>query len=102
PVSLGNLAALISELNLSRPLGTRDDLLAHERVLDSIAERTTVLPMRFPAVVGDVDAVRDELLGPHHEHFEAVLSELAGLVQFSVRGQYIEGSQLRALLLVAS
>lgn len=94
-----DLAAVVSDLDLDRPLGTREDLLAHERVLDGLAERTTVLPMRFPAVIKDVDAVREELLRPHHDHFEAILSELGGLVQFTVRGRYVAGAHLREIVL---
>ncbi|GAB3292316.1 GvpL/GvpF family gas vesicle protein [Parasphingorhabdus pacifica] len=94
----GQLSALVSDVHLSRPLGTRDDLLAHERVLDTLAADSTVLPMRFGAVVEDADAVVDELLKPHHEHFESVLSELAGLVQFTVRGRYVEDEHLHEIV----
>ncbi len=94
----GDLAALVSELEVSRPLGTRDDLVAHERVLDSLAEQVTVLPMRFGAVVRDADAVVEELLRPHREHFDFVLSELAGTVQFTVRGRYVGEAHLREVV----
>lgn len=96
--SYGQLSALISDLNLNRPLGTRDDLLAHERVLDSIAADATVLPIRFGAVVSDVGAITEELLAPNHEHFEEVLSELEGLVQYTIRGRYVEDSHLREIV----
>lgn len=92
------LSALVSELHISRPLGTREDLLAHERVLDSMAEHTTVLPMRFGAVVRDADAVVGELLKPHREHFGFVLSELDGMVQFTVRGRYVDEAHLREVV----
>ncbi|QUH00233.1 GvpL/GvpF family gas vesicle protein [Saccharopolyspora erythraea] len=101
PVRLAShrgLSALVSEVPLARPLGTRQDLLAHERVLDTLAEETTVLPMRFGSVVSTVDAVTDELLAPHHEHFESVLSELDGLVQLTVRGKYTEDAHLREVV----
>lgn len=88
------LAALVSEVRVSRPLGTREDLIAHERVVDSLAEQTTVLPMRFGAVVRDADAVVDELLRPHRDHFDFVLSELAGTIQFTVRGRYVGEAHL--------
>jgi hypothetical protein len=94
----GRLSALVSELHLDRPLGTREDLLAHERVLDTLAEDRTVLPMRFGAVVSDAEAVVDELLKPHREHFENVLAELAGLVQFTVRGNYVNDEHLREIV----
>jgi hypothetical protein len=47
----GKLAAIVGDVPADRPLGTRDDLIAHETVLDTVAGVTPVLPMRFPAVV---------------------------------------------------
>ncbi|MER5387716.1 GvpL/GvpF family gas vesicle protein [Saccharopolyspora sp. NPDC002686] len=96
--SRGELSALISEVRLVRPLGTREDLLAHERVLDTLAAETTVIPMRFGSVVTTADAVVEELLEPHHDRFEAMLTELEGLVQFTVRGRYAESAHLREIV----
>lgn len=97
-VTCGSLAALVSEVELDRPLGTREDLLAHEEVLDTVAAESTVLPLRFGGVVTDVDAVHDELLTEHHDHFAAVLHELDGLVQFSLRGRYADQVHLREIV----
>lgn len=97
-VSHGQVAAVISDLNLNRPLGTKEDLLVHERVLDTIAADSAVLPIRFGAVVADADAVATELLEPHHDHFASELGELAGLVQFTVRGRYVGDVHLREVL----
>jgi hypothetical protein len=97
-VSHGDIAAVVSEVYLTRPLGTPEDLLAHERVLDAFAASTTVLPMRFGGVVNSVDAVTDELLAPHLDHFKEVLAELDGMVQFSVRGRYVDDAHLREIV----
>lgn len=97
-VSRGGLSALVSDLEINRPLGTPDDLLAHERVLDTVAADTTVLPMRFGAVLDDVDAVADELLEPNHDRFEAALAELDGTIQYAVRGTYLADAHLREVV----
>ena len=94
----GGLSALISEVMLNRPLGKREDLLAHERVLEAVAGDRTVLPMRFGSVVRTEEAVVDELLAPHHEHFESVICELSGLVQFTIRGRYVDSAHLREIV----
>ncbi|WP_214367104.1 GvpL/GvpF family gas vesicle protein [Pseudonocardia sp. H11422] len=96
-ISHGDLAALVSDVPTDRPLGTRDDLFAHERVVDTVVASTTVLPMRFPAVV-ERDAVVDELLVPHHDHLVAVLDDLAGRVQYTVKGRYEQDVVLREVL----
>lgn len=91
-VTHGDLAAVVSDVATDKPLGTRRDLLAHEQVLNAIAQDAAVLPMRFGAVVTDDDAVAQELLAPHGEYFVQALDSMAGLVQFSLRGQYDESA----------
>ena len=90
------IAAIVSDVPTDRPLGTRQDLIAHERVLDTVAEQTAVLPMRFPAVVEEAGVV-DELLAPHQEHFVEALARLDGLVQFTLKGRYVQDAVLREI-----
>ncbi|MHA6794065.1 GvpL/GvpF family gas vesicle protein [Pseudonocardia bannensis] len=96
-ISHGDLTALVSDVPMDRPLGTRDDLFAHERVVDTVAASATVLPMRFPAVV-ERHAVVDELLAPHHDHLAAVLDDLDDRVQYTLKGRYEQDVVLREVL----
>jgi len=96
-ITHGQLAAIVSDLPEDRPLGTRDDLIAHEAVVDSVARVATVLPMRFPAVVEEHGVV-DELLAPNHDHFLEVLRRLSGHVQFTLKARYEQEVVLRELL----
>lgn len=93
-VGYRELAAVVSDVPTDRALGTRDDLLAHEAVVDAFAAVTSILPMRFPAVV-DEGGVTDELLAVHYDQFVAALAGLAGRVQFSLKGRYDEEVVLR-------
>jgi hypothetical protein len=81
------LAAIVGDVPQDRALGTRADLLAHEAVVDTVAQAATVLPMRFPAVIDDSGIV-DELLAPNRDEFLAILSELDGKVQYTLQGRY--------------
>ena len=92
------IAALVSSAPTDRPLGTREDLLAHERVVDTVAAEVTVLPMRFGSVV-ERPAVVDELLAPHVAELASALSELDGYVQYSVKGRYEREVVLRDVVL---
>jgi hypothetical protein len=94
----GQVAGVVSEIRPEGALGTRDDLLAHEGVVASLAEETTILPLRFGAVVTTADAVAEEMLVPYHDWFAAVLADLAGRRQFSVLGAYVENTVLREVL----
>lgn len=88
-VAEGPVAAVVETVEVDRPLGRRRDLIAHSAVLNALASRGPVLPMRFGSVVPDETTVREELLGPRHEHFEALLEQVAGKVQLTLRGRYL-------------
>ncbi|MBO0727739.1 MAG: GvpL/GvpF family gas vesicle protein [Acidimicrobiaceae bacterium] len=94
----GHVAALVSEVDLGKPLGTPEDLAAHHRVLSAVVVEVPVLPMRFGAVVTDIGAVKEELLGPLHEGFSAALKELEGKAEFVVKGRYREETILLEVL----
>lgn len=94
----GKIAALVSEVAIERPLGTPDDLVAHQQLLDATAAEVPVLPLRFGAVLTDRQAVMDELLGPYHDEFLSALDELEGRAEFVVKGRYDERAVLMEVL----
>lgn len=94
----GELAALVSEIELLGPLGTTADLQVHKEILDSVAVGAPVLPLRFGAVVASEDAVVSELLEPHRDEFAAALEELEGRTEYVVKGQYDESAILEEIL----
>jgi Gas vesicle synthesis protein GvpL/GvpF len=96
-VAVGRVAAIVSDVPTDRPLGVRGDLVAHEMVLDAVAARDAVVPMRFPAVVEE-RAVVDELLAPNEEHFVTLLENLEGRSQFTLTGRYEQDAVLREVL----
>ena len=97
-VRQGDIAALVSEVDVTRPLGTPEDLLAHQRLLDAASATAPVLPMRFGGVVTDPEVVAAELLEPYHDEFAAVLEEMSGRDQFVVTGRYDEQTVLAEIL----
>jgi Gas vesicle synthesis protein GvpL/GvpF len=88
-VRSGDLTALVSEVDLSGPLGSPEDLAAHKEILDACAADAPVLPMRFGAVVASEEAVTRELLDEHHDEFAGALGELDGKAQYVVKGRYV-------------
>lgn len=94
----GDIAALVSEVDTSRPLGRPDDLMIHQQLLDAAAGEAPVLPLRFGAVVASREAVTDELLAPHHDEFADALSSLDQSAQYAIKGRYVEDAVLRDVL----
>src|SRR5437764_7506027 len=93
-----DIAAIASDSDIDRPLGTPDDLTAHAEVLDKLAASVPVLPVRFGSVLTGEDAVADELLAPHHDEFVAALDELDGKAEYVVRSRFVEQAVLSEIL----
>jgi hypothetical protein len=94
----GGIAALVSEIDVSKPLGKPEDILAHQQLLDATVAEAPVLPMRFGAVLSSKDAVVDELLSPYEEEFATALRELEGRAEFVIKGRYVQDAVLREVL----
>lgn len=92
-VSQGDVAALVSEVSLDRPLGRPAELRTYQQLLDGTAEVAPVLPVRFGAVLTDTDAVA-ELLETYHDDFRSALDQLEGRVEYSLRARYVEDAVL--------
>ncbi|MER7458977.1 GvpL/GvpF family gas vesicle protein [Micromonospora sp. NPDC126480] len=92
-----DLAALVSEVGLEKPLGHPADLAAYETLLDGTAAVAPVLPVRFGTVVTGPDAVRD-LLEAHHDRFAAALDEFEGRLQYTVHGRFDEQAVIGDIL----
>jgi hypothetical protein len=91
------LAALVSDVARG-PLVAARELRAHWRVLEEAASRVTVLPVRFGSVMDNDDAVVERFLAPRHDELAALLAELSGKVQLTVKAFYEEDRLLRGVI----
>lgn len=97
-VRAADLAALVSDVDITKPLGTPEDMQAHQEILDSVVTETPLLPLRFGAVLTSEDAVAEDLLEANRDEFATALAELEGCAQFVVRGRYAESVILNEIL----
>ena len=89
-IPYGDIAAITSRFQVDDTVAARDDVLKHGQVLDAIAAVGPVIPVRFGSALEDHDAVATELLEPGHDRYHAMLGELNGHSQFTVRARYDE------------
>ncbi|WP_426512803.1 GvpL/GvpF family gas vesicle protein [Dactylosporangium sp. McL0621] len=92
------IAALVSDLDLDRPLGTPEDLVAHGALLDATAAAVPVLPVRFGAVLTDRGAVAEELLAEHQDEFDEALHQLDGKAQYVISARYVPDTLLQEVV----
>lgn len=94
----GELAALVSDGPDGEVLPSRANLLAHTRVLETVAQTMTVLPMRFGVVVPDDAALQRDYLVARRDELRRCLDRLRGFVEFRLRISYVEEEVVRAVL----
>ena len=98
-VSEGDIAAVVSMIDPSRPLGRKSDLVAHSAVLNALAAAgEAVLPVRFGSVLTTPESVADELLRPNSERWVELLDSFDGLTQFTLRGTYLQDRLLAEIV----
>jgi hypothetical protein len=93
----GDLAAVVSEVDAGVRI-RREDLLAHARVLESLVEDVTVLPMRFGVIAETDEEVARNILEPGESGLTALLHSFDGLVQLTVKAHHDQDQALRHLL----
>jgi hypothetical protein len=92
-----DLAAVVRDIDAeARVRG--DDLLAHARVLESLIEGSTVLPMRFGVIVETDEEVALNILEAGEGGLTAMLDSFDGLVQLTVKAYHDQHRALKHLL----
>lgn len=98
-IARNECAAVVSELDDDRPLGRRDDLAAHHRVLSQVlAAGGVVLPFRFGAALDGTDEVVTDLLTLNEEYFADRLENLRGRVELRLKCRYELDRVLREIV----
>ncbi|MBO0683255.1 MAG: GvpL/GvpF family gas vesicle protein [Candidatus Dormibacteraeota bacterium] len=92
------VAALVSDVEVGPALASPGNLVAHQRLLDGLAARLPVLPLRFGTVLADQDAVAAGLLARGYQSFLDALGRLTGRAQYLVKGRYVQDTVLREVL----
>jgi hypothetical protein len=83
-VGLGDLAAVVSDAPLGVLDPTRDNVLAHQRVNETVMQDHTVLPMSFGTVFKTHDDV-NAFLKSAYDAFLGVLDKMQNKVEFGLK-----------------
>jgi gas vesicle protein GvpL/GvpF len=87
-VEHAGMAAVVSRLRLDRPPGRSAELVAHARVVDTLASTTSVVPAQFGLVV-DHDLLEvAQVLDRNAARFCDLLAQLEGSLQLNLRATY--------------
>jgi hypothetical protein len=96
-VEFGDVGAIVGEAPGADAKATRDQALAHARVLEAAVLDAPVIPFRFGTVVTG-GSVSGDLLEPRHDDFVRLLESVKDYVQLTLKATYDEGVVLGELI----
>ena len=82
-VELGAIKAVVSDVQTLPVRVTKENVLAHERVIDCVMAQTTPLPFRFGSVVKPDELQR--YIASNEDSLRALLDRVRGAVEMSVK-----------------
>ena len=83
-VGLGHLAMIVSNSYKSKYPVSRENLLAHQRVVEEVMKEFTVLPVRFCTIAPAADNIRN-LLERREKEFKALLRQMEFKIELGVK-----------------
>lgn len=87
-VHFNGLAAVVSSSPIVKYPVSRDNILAHQRVVEKVMENFPVLPVRFCTIADEEEAIREKVLKARQEEFKSLLAEFKDKVELGVRAMW--------------
>ena len=81
------LAAVVSDSPVTQHESTRRNMVAHERVLETVMKEFTLLPVRFGTITDYASPIQDiqKLLGSRFEEFQKLLKDMEDKVELGLK-----------------
>lgn len=83
-IGYDDLSMVVSNSPLTKYVLSRENILAHQRVIEEVMKEFTVLPVRFCTIASNADEVRN-LLDRRHREFTSLLRTMDGKVELGVK-----------------
>lgn len=84
-VSYRDLGMVISNSPMTKYVISRENLLAHERVVEEVMKEFNVLPVRFCTIASSADEIRN-LLDSRHREFKNLLRDMDHKIELGIKG----------------
>lgn len=102
PIGIGNrgnivytlpfqgLAVIVSNAPIVKYPVTRDNTLAHARVLEMAMQDYTILPVRYCTIAEEEEIIIEKVLKPRYQEFMDVLRQMDGKMELGVRARWTD------------
>ncbi len=85
-----DLAAIVSNSPIVKYPVSRENSMAHARVLERAMETHTILPVRFCTIADQEETIVEKLLKLRYQELTALLREMEGKVELGVRARWAD------------
>jgi len=85
-----NLAAIVSHSPIIKYPVSRENSMAHARVLEKAMETHTILPVRFCTIADKEATIVEKLLKTRYQEFTDLLHEMKGKMELGVRARWTD------------
>lgn len=82
------LAAIVSRSPIVKYAVTRDNSLAHARVVEKVMQDYTILPARFCTIAREEEAIIEKVLKARYQEFIDLLGAMEGKIELGVRARW--------------
>ena len=82
------LAAIVSRSPIVKYAVTRDNSLAHARVVETVMQDYTILPARFCTIAREEKDIIERVLQARHQEFVEMLEAMTGKIELGVRARW--------------
>lgn len=85
-----DIAAILSRSPIVKYPVTRENMLTHAKVLDTVVEEGTVLPARFCTIAENEEAIVEKVLKARYQEFVDLLKKMEGKVELRIRARWLK------------
>src|SRR5579864_1418441 len=85
-----NIAAIVSCSPMVKYAVTRDNAIAHAKVLEMAVEDGTTLPVRFCTIAKNEETIVEKILKTRYQEFIDLLREMEGKIELGVRARWTD------------
>jgi len=86
----GNLSAVVSDSEIKEYLATRENMIAHQKVLEEILKKYDLLPVSFGTVATSSEEVKQKILKPKAKEFQDLLKKIEGKIELGLKALWLD------------
>lgn len=90
------LAAVVSSSPVIKYRVFRDNVMAHQQVLEEVMQKFSLLPVRFCTIGENEEDIREKVLKARYEEFKNLLGEMKDKVELGVRAIWSDMEEIFA------